>query len=238
MEESAELLSLINTGDKAAREQMILGNTGLIWSVVRRFINRGYDSEDLFQIGCIGLIKAIDNFNHEFNVKFSTYAIPMITGEIKRFLRDDGIIKISRSIKENQVKIIRAKEDIRNELGREATVAEISMATNISEEDIVTATEASMEVESLNKVVYAGESNDISLMDRIEDSKEESDSIINRLLIGELLEKLSHIDRKIINLRYFENKTQSQVADILEMTQVQVSRLEKKILCTLRNNLG
>lgn len=238
MEESAELLSLINTGDKAAREQMILGNTGLIWSVVRRFINRGYDSEDLFQIGCIGLIKAIDNFNHEFNVKFSTYAIPMITGEIKRFLRDDGIIKISRSIKENQVKIIRAKEDIRNELGREATVAEISMATNISEEDIVTATEASMEVESLNKVVYAGESNDISLMDRIEDSKEESDSIINRLLIGELLEKLSHIDRKIINLRYFENKTQSQVADILEMTQVQVSRLEKKILCTLRNDLG
>ena len=177
MDKTRELLRLTKEGNEAAREQIILNNVGLIWSVVRRFTNRGYESEDLFQIGSIGLMKAVDKFDLSYDVKFSTYAVPMITGEIRRFLRDDGMIKVSRSLKENVYKIMKAREKFCQQYQREATIEEISEITKITREEIVTSLEASNEVESIHQSAYQKDGSEISLLDKL--SKGENLSLIH-----------------------------------------------------------
>lgn len=232
------LIKQAHRGDKASRDQILMENTGLIWSIVKRFLNRGYDEEELFQIGCIGMLKAIDRFNTEFNVAFSTYAVPMITGEIRRFLRDDGIIKISRTIKENQIKIISATEKFRNENQSEPTIEELAEICGFTKEEVVTAMEASREVESIYRETDNGSGQKKTILDRIEDTKNPENVILNRIMIKQLLEALEEEERKIIILRYFQNKTQSEVAKVTGMSQVQVSRAEKKILNQMKKQIN
>ena len=226
--ETIELIKRSRAGDKLAREQVIKANMPLVYSIVKRFAGRGYDAEDLSQIGAIGLIKAVDNFNVNFEVKFCTYAVPVISGEIKRFLRDDGMVKVSRTLKENGIRIKRAAEMLAIRLGRDATLEELSAATELAREDIVMALEASSEVESLHKTVFQKEGSEILLMDKIPSKKNESEHIVNQILLEQLLGELGEKERKLIELRYFEDKTQTQTAKLLDMSQVQVSRLEKK----------
>jgi RNA polymerase sigma-70 factor, sigma-B/F/G subfamily len=228
--ETIELIKRSRAGDKLAREQVIKANMPLVYSIVKRFAGRGYDAEDLSQIGAIGLIKAVDNFNVNFEVKFSTYAVPVISGEIKRFLRDDGMVKVSRTLKENGIRIKRAAEMLAIQLGRDATLEELSAATELAREDIVMALEAGSEVESLHKTVFQKEGSEILLMDKIPSKKNESEHIVNQILLEQLLGELGEKERKLIELRYFEDKTQTQTAKLLDMSQVQVSRLEKKII--------
>ncbi len=232
--ETIELIKQARTGDKVAREQVIKQNMPLVYSIVRRFAGRGHDLEDLGQIGSIGLIKAVDNFNLDYDVKFSTYAVPLITGEIKRFLRDDGMVKVSRTLKENGYRIRKEAEILAGRLGRDATLEELSAATELKKEDIVMALEAGNEVESLHKTVYQKEGSEISLMDRIPSERDESEAVLNRLMLDQLLTELEDRERRLIELRYFHDKTQMQVAELLEMNQVQVSRMEKKILRSMR----
>ncbi|MDD7023811.1 MAG: RNA polymerase sporulation sigma factor SigF [Oscillospiraceae bacterium] len=234
MEPVTALIEQAHKGDKEARDRLVENNMGLIWSIVRRFMNRGYEPEDLFQIGSIGLLKAIDKFDTGYDVKFSTYAVPMITGEIKRFLRDDGMLKVSRTIKENAVKIRGVRETMSSELNREPTIEELSRKTGISKEDVVLALDSANEVESLHKTVYQGDGSAILLMDRLEENRNDQEELLNRLLLEELLKELSDQERELITLRYFEEKTQSDIAKRLGISQVQVSRMEKRILTRLR----
>lgn len=234
MERTFELIRQSQAGEKLAKEQLITMHSGLIWNVVRRFTGRGVELEDLYQIGAIGLIRAIDKFDFSFEVKFSTYAVPLISGEIKRFLRDDGMIKISRSLKENQWKIKKAMEIYLNENGREATVEELSEILEMEPEEIMLAMEAVVEIESMEQSLYNGDGKEISLKERIADEKDEEEELTNKLFLQQLLQTLDKRDLELILLRYFENKTQTQVAEILGISQVQVSRLEKKILRYLK----
>jgi RNA polymerase sporulation-specific sigma factor len=197
-------------------------------------MGRGYEAEDVYQIGAIGLIRAIDKFDFHYDVKFSTYAVPLISGEIKRFLRDDGMIKISRSLKENQWKIKKAMEIYLHENGREATVEELSEILGMEPEEIMLAMEAVVEIESMEQSLYNGDGKEISLKERIADEKDEEEELTNKLFLQQLLQTLDKRDLELILLRYFENKTQTQVAEILGISQVQVSRLEKKILRYLK----
>ena len=232
-----DTLTLINRahqGDKLARDKILIENTGLIWSIVRRFLNRGHEGEDLFQIGCIGMLKAIDRFDTEFDVAFSTYAVPMIAGEIRRFIRDDGIVKISRKIKENQMKIMHQREIYINEKKQEPTIEELEKVCDLTKEEIVMAMDASRNVESIDKEMYSKDSS-YTLMDLAEDDTNIEETVLNKIMVQQLTDMLESKERKIINLRYFKNKTQSQVAKEMGMTQVQVSRLEKKILNSMRN---
>lgn len=232
-----DTLTLINRahqGDKLARDKILIENTGLIWSIVRRFLNRGHEGEDLFQIGCIGMLKAIDRFDTEFDVAFSTYAVPMIAGEIRRFIRDDGIVKISRKIKENQMKIMHQREIYINEKKQEPTIEELEKVCDLTKEETVMAMDASRNVESIDKEMYSKDSA-YTLMDLAEDDTNIEETVLNKIMVQQLMDMLESKERKIINLRYFKNKTQSQVAKEMGMTQVQVSRLEKKILNSMRN---
>ena len=232
-----DTLTLINRahqGDKLARDKILIENTGLIWSIVRRFLNRGHEGEDLFQIGCIGMLKAIDRFDTEFDVAFSTYAVPMIAGEIRRFIRDDGIVKISRKIKENQMKIMHQREIYINEKKQEPTIEELEKVCDLTKEEIVMAMDASRNVESIDKEMYSKDSA-YTLMDLAEDDTNIEETVLNKIMVQQLMDMLESKERKIITLRYFKNKTQSQVAKEMGMTQVQVSRLEKKILNSMRN---
>ena len=232
-----DTLTLINRahqGDKLARDKILIENTGLIWSIVRRFLNIGHEGEDLFQIGCIGMLKAIDRFDTEFDVAFSTYAVPMIAGEIRRFIRDDGIVKISRKIKENQMKIMHQREIYINEKKQEPTIEELEKVCDLTKEEIVMAMDASRNVESIDKEMYSKDSA-YTLMDLAEDDTNIEETVLNKIMVQQLMDMLESKERKIINLRYFKNKTQSQVAKEMGMTQVQVSRLEKKILNSMRN---
>lgn len=249
MEHTIALIEKSHKGDKEARDMLVEENLGLVWSVVKRFSQRGYELEDLFQIGSIGLIKAIDKFDSSFEVKFSTYAVPMISGEIKRFLRDDGMIKVSRSLKENNWKIKQMSNTLCQEYGREATIEEIATALEMNMEEIVMALEANVEVESIYKKVYQGEDKDIYLLDKMMDESSsqnmysinngingdgEKEKIVNKMLIASLMEELNGIEKEIIQMRYFEDKTQTEVAKNIGISQVQVSRMEKKILLKLR----
>ena len=230
MERTFELIRQSQAGEMQAKEQLMIIHSGLIWNVVRRFIGRGVELEDLYQIGAIGLIRAIDKFDFSYDVKFSTYAVPLISGEIKRFLRDDGMIKISRNLKENQWKIKRAMEQFAHEHGREATVEELSAILELEPEEIVLSMEAVVEIESMDQKVFRGDGKEISLKERIPDVKNEEEELIDKLFLEQLMEGLDKRDKELIVLRYFENKTQTQVAESLGISQVQVSRLEKKIL--------
>jgi len=234
MDATISLIEAAHRGDKEAREKLVVENMGLVWSIVRRFTGRGYEMEDLFQIGSIGLMKAIDKFDTTYEVKFSTYAVPMISGEIKRFLRDDGIVKVSRSIKENGWRLRRAEEKLLYELGREATLDELSRETGIEVEDIVMAIEANTEIESIYKSVYQGDGNEIYLLDKIQEKTDENERTVNSIALGQIMDELGADERRLIELRYFHEKTQVEVAKELSVSQVQVSRMEKKILLKMR----
>ena len=235
MEEMSVLIEKSHAGDKQAREVLIEKNLGLVHHIVKRFLNRGVDAEDLFQIGCIGLMKAVDKFDLAFDVKFSTYAVPMISGEIKRFLRDDGMVKVSRSLKENGWKITRAREQFQHEHGREPTLEEIAKVTGLSTEEVVMAMDAGSEVESIYKSVYQSDGNEIYLVDQIAGKNNEREKLLNHMLLKQLLSELEGEERELIRLRYFQGKTQTEVAGRLGISQVQVSRLEKRILRRLRD---
>ena len=237
MDETMRLIEMAHEGDKAAIDQLVTDNFGLIWSIVRRFTGRGYEPEDLFQIGSIGLMKAIDKFDLSYDVKFSTYAVPMITGEIKRFLRDDGIIKVSRSIKETALKVKRVREELIFRFGREPTVEEIAGEIGASKEEVAASIEAGAEVESLYRSVNKNDENSILLIDKIEEESSAQEELLNRMVLRDLLSQLSDKDREIIIRRYYYNETQSQIATKLGISQVQVSRLEKKILKQMREKL-
>lgn len=260
MEETTVLIAKAQAGDKAAREVLIENNLGLVHHIVKRFVGRGHDAEDLFQIGSIGLIKAIDKFNLDFDVRFSTYAVPMIAGEIKRFLRDDGMVKVSRSLKENGWKIKQSAQNLSQKLGREPTLSEIEQDTGINMEDIVMAMEANIEVESIYKSVYQSDGSEIYLVDQIagmsggglgrmgnagydnsgghhydgacEDYEKEK--VLNHILLTQVMNSLEEEERELIYLRYFQDKTQTEVAKKMGVSQVQISRMEKKILIRLR----
>lgn len=236
-ENTPELILKAKNGDKSAREKIIEQNLGLVHSIVKKFLGRGCDGEDLFQIGCIGIIKAVDKFDLSYNVRFSTYAVPMIMGEIKRFLRDDGMIKVSRSLKEIAGKACVTKETMEKELGREVTVGEIAERIGESAENVVMAMEAASPAESLYKSVHQGERGDIYLIDKLADEDGGEDGMVDRIALRQLIGKLCDRDRKIILLRYFKGKTQREISVILGISQVQVSRLEKKILSELRVKL-
>ncbi|MBD5488643.1 MAG: SigB/SigF/SigG family RNA polymerase sigma factor [Lachnospiraceae bacterium] len=256
MEETAVLIERSQAGDKEARETLIEENLGLVRHIVKRFAGRGYDMEDLFQIGCIGLMKAIDKFDLKYEVRFSTYAVPMIQGEIKRFLRDDGMVKVSRTLKENGWKVKQAAERLSQQFGREASLQELSEATGLDVEDIVLALDANVEVESIYKSVYQSDGNEIYLVDQVvggssmsytgvgrtipngsihEDTEKEQ--ILNHMLLEQLLGKLDDREMELIRMRYFQDKTQVEVAKYMGISQVQVSRMEKRILLQLREEV-
>lgn len=234
MDHTLALIERIHQGDKEARDTLFSENMGLVYSAARRFLGRGVELEDLFQIGSIGLLKAVDNFNPDFQVKFSTYAVPMIIGEIKRFLRDDGILKVSRSIKENQYRIYKIREEMERKLGREPDMKELSDAADISVEEIAMTMEAAAEVESIYRTVYQGDGADLQLVDRIPEKENRQEKLLNRLFLEEILKKLEGKERQLIGLRYFQDMTQTEVAGRLGVSQVQVSRMEKRILKKLR----
>ncbi len=234
MDHTIALIRQSHDGDEKARTKLVEENVGLIWCVVKRFLGRGVESDDLFQIGCIGLLKAIDKFDFSYDVKFSTYAVPMISGEIKRFLRDDGMIKVSRSLKEIAYKAFLAREKLQERLQREPTLEELSDVIGVEKEELAMAMEASNEVESLYKPVYQKDGNEVTLLEKLEEEDSQEERVINRMLISELLEGLEKEERQLIYLRYFSNKTQTEIGQELGISQVQVSRMEKKILQQMR----
>ncbi len=251
MDETTVLIEQLQAGRTELRDVLVEKNLGLVSHIVKRYVGRGVDAEDLFQIGSIGLIKAIDKFDLSFEVKFSTYAVPLICGEIKRFLRDDGMVKVSRSLKENNLQIRRFIETYSQKFGKDPGLDEIEAGTGIAREDILLSMESANEVESIYQSVYQSDGNELYLVDQVvaggvrkgigqtygcvEDS--EKDEILNHILIKQIMTKLSEMERKLIKMRYFEDKTQTEVAKACGISQVQVSRLEKKILLKLRNEI-
>ena len=223
------------SGNQEVMTKLITENSNLIWSIVTRFKDRGYEIEDLYQIGCIGFIKSIKRFDSNFEVRLSTYAVPYILGEIKRFLRDDGPVKISRSIKELSYRIKIVQKEFINRKGRDAKVEELSKLLKVSKEDILIAIDSSNSVESIDRNL--NDSDDLTLMDKLKSNIDEEKEIINRITIKSLMDKLDEKSKKIIMLRYFRGKTQSQVARLMGISQVQVSRMEKKILNSMKNSL-
>jgi len=225
-------------GDKAERDALVTENVGLVYMVLKRFTSRGYDKEDLFQIGVIGLLKAIDKFDLTRELSFSTYAVPMIIGEIRRFMRDDGMIHVSRQLKDNARKIAIVKEELKKTNNCDPTLEELVQETGLSSDEILMAMEATCEVESIYQPIGSGaDGNQMLLLDQIEDSKKNEADLINRITVSQLLDSLGDKDRRLIELRYIEGKTQSESAKALGMNQVAVSRLEKRILLSLRKQL-
>lgn len=237
MDHTIVLIQKSHEGDKEARARLVEENTGLVWCVVKRFYNRGVEMEDLFQIGTIGLLKAIDKFDLNYDVKLSTYAVPMITGEIKRFLRDDGMIKVSRSLKELSYKAYLCREKLQERFGREPSVTELAGELGVEPEELMAALDASSEVESLHKPIYQSDGQEVSLMDRLPWRAEPEEEILDHLLLKELLGGLEKEERQLIYLRYFADRTQAQAGKELGISQVQVSRLEKKILKSMREQI-
>jgi len=230
-----ELIKNAQNGDKKSLDIIVSENSGLIWSVVRKFQNRGYEFDDLFQIGAIGLIKSVKNFDLSYDVKFSTYAVPMIMGEIKRFLRDDGIIKVSRHIKELSQRVRCATEILETDLNRAPKISEIASYLNESAEDVSLAIDSATAPESLYKSV--GENDNTYLLDKLS-NKNDEEELINTITLKNAITSLSDRDKKIILLRYFKGRTQTEIAKLLGISQVQVSRLEKKILSSMKKMIS
>ena len=236
--DSEEIIKAQNN-DEEAMTKIIKTNSGLIWSIVKRFMNRGYEVEDLYQIGCIGFIKSIKRFDTNFEVKLSTYSVPYILGEIKRFIRDDGPIKVSRSIKELNVKIQELKKHYLITKGREITIEEIAKELKVDKDDIIIAMESNNSIESIEGTSNQSdkEGKKLSILDKISTGKNEEEIITNKIVIKQLLKELDERDREIILLRFFKEKTQTEVARILGISQVQVSRIERKVLDKMKNKL-
>lgn len=234
MEEVSVLIAKSQQGDKEAREILIENNLGLVHAIVRRFLGRGVEQEDLFQIGTIGLIKAIDHFDLSYDVRFSTYAVPLISGEIKRFLRDDGPVKVPRTIKESGIKVNVARQKLQSAWGREPTINEIAKESGLSVEEVVMATEAEYKMDSIYDPVYRNDGKELMLMDTIGKEDKENEALLNHMLLQQLLQELTETESILIRMRYFQDKTQVEVAEHLGISQVQVSRMEKKILLSMR----
>lgn len=234
MSRTEELIALSQAGDMQARQMLVEENSGLIWSVARRFIGRGTETDDLFQLGCLGFLKAVDGFNLEFGTQFSTYAVPKIAGEIRRFLRDDGTVKISRSIKERAATIKNVRNSLIGELGREPTIQEISERTGFTIEEIATAESATATVESIQQ--ETGEDG-FSLENVLSDTESE-DTLLEKLALRQGVAKLPDREAMVIRLRYYHGLTQERTSKVLGVSQVQVSRIEKKALIRLKELLG
>lgn len=225
-----DLIRLAQSGDKEASETLVKENSGLIWSVARRFLGRGTEGDDLYQLGCLGFLKAVDGFDLEYGTQFSTYAVPKISGEIRRFLRDDGAVKVSRTIKEQAATIKTARSNLTNTLGREPTVTEISQRTGFTVEEIALAETATAATESIQR--ETGEDG-FSLEDVLTDTQTE-ESLVEKISLKQAISKLQERERIVIQLRYFHGLTQQRVSTVLQVSQVQVSRIEKKALANLR----
>ena len=236
-EEKDVLFAKINQGDLEAREAYIEGNLRLVLSVIKRFSTANENADDLFQIGCVGLIKAIDNFNAELGVKFSTYAVPMIIGEVRRFLRDNSSIRVSRSLKDTAYKAIYAKENMTKKNLKEPTIEEIASEIGIAKEDIVYALDAIQSPMSLYEPIYTDGGDTLYVMDQVSDKKNKEEIWVENIAIGEAMKKLNDREREIIELRFFDGKTQMEVSDMIGISQAQVSRLEKNALKTMRSYL-
>ena len=238
LDKTLEMIVQSQNGDKNARDKLVEENTGLVWSVVKRFMGRGYEADDLFQIGSIGLMKCIDKFDVNFGVKFSTYAVPMIMGEIKRFLRDDGMIKVSRPLKEMAIKAKYMQENLQQQTGKVPTITEIATALEIDVEELAHAMDAGTDVESLYAVVHQGDGNPVYLLDKLEmNTYDHGTALVDRIALRESITKLDPKERQVIIMRYFQDKTQSQIATAIGVSQVQVSRIEKRVLKTLKIKL-
>ncbi len=231
------LIKKAQQGDKEAQSLLLKNNIGLIKSIVKRFLNRGYEYEDLFQLGSIGLLKAIKNFDPGYNVRFSTYAVPMIAGEIKRFIRDDGIVKVSRSLKELNGKIRQAKDRLTKENGKEPTLNEISEELGVPSEDVVMAIDATAAPEYLYDTIHQDDGSPIFLIDKVVAEEDKSGEMLDRLTLKEMIRKLKPRERQIIMMRYFQDRTQTQIAQKLGISQVQVSRIEKRVLDKMRQSM-
>ncbi len=236
MRYNTALITKIQKGDKQAMDTMVEENMGLVYNIVKHFSGRGCEKEDLVQIGAIGLIKAINKFDTSFDVQFSTYAVPMIMGEIRRFLRDDGMIKVSRSLKETAMKGRRTQEILQKRLDREPTITEISDECGIGADELIEAFDAVTPPNSIYESIYSNGGNEIKLMDTISDSGCEDD-IVNKVMISDILKKLKPRERNILIMRYFKGKTQAETSKIIGVSQVQISRLEKKIIEKLKQNM-
>jgi RNA polymerase sporulation-specific sigma factor len=236
-EDNVELIQMARNGNKQALDKLIQMNLPLVASISKKFLNRGYDYEDIFQIGSIGLVKAFNKFDQSFNVKFSTYAVPMIMGEIKRFLRDDGMIKVSRSVKNTARKLHYDKEALTKKLDRSPTIEELSVFSGIDKEDILIATESVYGMQYLYDTIHQDDGSPVLFIDKLSEAGEEDKEIVDKIALKEALGKLDDKSRQIIMLRYFKDKTQIQVAKLLGISQVQVSRIEKKVLKQMREKL-
>ena len=232
-----ELLTKAHAGDAAARQEMIEGNLRLVLSVVQRFTQRGENLDDLFQVGCIGLIKAIDNFDPAQNVRFSTYGVPMIIGEIRRFLRDNNTLRVSRSLRDTAYKAMQARETLEKQLGREPTVDEIARQTGLARPEVTAALESVVEPLSLEEPLYTDGGDALYVMDQISDQKNKEDHWLENLSLREAMNRLNQREKHIIEMRFYEGRTQMEVADEIGISQAQVSRLEKNALKTMKNYL-
>ena len=234
MDRTLWLIECAHQGDKKAREAAVEENMGLVMHVVKRYQGKTTDMEDLIQIGCIGLLKAVDYFDLNMDVRFSSYAVPMILGEIRRYLRDDGMLKVSRSLKNIAYQTSKTREMLTIQLGREPSIEEIADATGVEREEIIMAMEASAELESLQKSVYQSDGNEICLEDKVEDRRDAVSELMNHVLLEDMLKVLDPEEKSLIHMRYYEEMTQSQIAAKMQKTQVQISRMEKKILKKMR----
>lgn len=231
-----EIITKAQNGCEKSMTQLIKDNSGLVWSIVNRFIYRGYPKEDLYQIGCMGLVKAIKRFDTTMDVKISTYAVPYIMGEIKRFLRDDGPIKISRSIKELATKISEVQRKYLSIKGEELTIEKLAKELNVEKEEIVEAMEISLPMESINEYAY-GDENSQEKVEILKVNKDETELLINKMCLENMIKSLNEKERKIIILRYYKDKTQCEVAKIMGVSQVQISRIEKQVLLNMKKNM-
>lgn len=237
-ENNIQLIRYAKNGDKSALNELIEVNLPLVSAISKKFLNRGYEYEDIFQIGCIGLVKAVNNFDEKYNVKFSTYAVPMILGEIKRFIRDDGIIKVSRSVKNTAKKLHYDREALTKQLNRDPTIEELSKYSGVEVEDIVFASESANSLQYLYDTIHQDDGAPVLLIDKLSGNLDEDNEMIDRIALKEALKNLDVKSRQIIMLRYFKDKTQVQVAKMMGISQVQVSRIEKKVLKIMKENLS
>lgn len=236
-EEIMELLKKSRDGDKTARDELINGNLRLVLSVIQKFMSRGENADDLFQVGCIGLMKAIDNFDMSLNVRFSTYGVPMIIGEVRRYLRDNSPIRVSRSMRDTAYKVMQVKEKIINETQKEPDIDEIAKILNLKRSEVVTALDAIQEPVSLYEPIYSDSGDSVCGMDQIGDPRNTDESWIEQIAINEAISKLSDREKHILNMRFYEGKTQMQVASEVGISQAQVSRLEKNAINQIKKNI-
>ena len=236
-DETQALLLRAKQGDMKAREELIAGNLRLVLSVIQRFANRGENADDLFQVGCIGLIKAIDNFNTDLDVRFSTYGVPMIVGEIRRYLRDNSTMRVSRAMRDTAYKVLQAKEAYMAEHQREPTVDEIARMLELKREDVVFALDAIVDPVSLYEPVYSDSGDTICVMDQVRDSKNTDENWLEQIALREAIAKLSDREKRILSLRFFQGKTQMEVSTEVGISQAQVSRLEKNALRPIKKDL-